>query len=89
MGRDHPSADLLARFLLGTTGPRENRAIVRHLLTQCPTCASHLRRLMPKPAVGAYDQALNRFTAETRRWAGRAEKRSLCSPRQPNLLSQL
>jgi len=86
---EHLPDEMLVRFLRGVTTPHQNRAIVRHLLTQCPTCASHLRRLMPKPAAGAYDQALNRFAAETRRWAGGAEKRSLCSPRQPNLLSQL
>lgn len=87
---DHPPDELLARFLRGATTPRESRPIVRHLLTRCPKCAdacsAYLRRT---PAAGAYDQALDRFTAHARLWGGEAEKREPWKARQPNLLSQL
>jgi len=40
---EHPTPDLLLRFLLGETSKSETRAIVRHLLAGCPACASVLR----------------------------------------------
>jgi hypothetical protein len=90
MDLDHPPDDMLARFVMGGTTPHENRPIVRHLLTECPKCAAvcsaYLRRTPPP---GSYDSALDRFTAKARRWSAGTEKRSPCSPRQPNLLSQL
>jgi anti-sigma factor RsiW len=40
---DHPTPDLLLRFLLGETSKSESRAIVRHLVAGCPACAAVLR----------------------------------------------
>jgi hypothetical protein len=87
---EHPPDEMLARFLKGTTTPRENRPIVRHLLTQCPecgaACSAYLRRTPPS---GAYDSALDRFTTKAQRWLGGAEKRKPWKAGHPNLLSQL
>ncbi len=60
---EHPAEDALLRFLVGASSRQENRQIVRHLLSRCPTCAQALRRLRPDPPVdpGAYDQALDRL----------------------------
>lgn len=40
---EHPSSDLLERFLLDRTEPSERRIIVRHLIRGCPTCLSVTR----------------------------------------------
>jgi|GEM_PF-3808352 len=37
--RDHPTERTLRRFVLGTTSPAENRAIVVHLLRRCDRCS--------------------------------------------------
>ncbi|HEX3526989.1 MAG TPA: hypothetical protein VH988_07975 [Thermoanaerobaculia bacterium] len=37
--RVHPPERTLRRFVLGTTSPTENRAIVAHLLRQCGCCS--------------------------------------------------
>jgi hypothetical protein len=90
MDLDHPPDELLARFLRCGTTNEENQLVVRHLLTRCPACAARLQHLEPKPAPAiAYDEALERFVAKARRWRAGTEKRIPCSPRQPNLLSQL
>jgi anti-sigma factor RsiW len=63
---EHPSPDLLLRFLLGTTSRPENRQVVRHLLARCPTCAATLRQLRrepplsPPPSPEGYDPAFDR-----------------------------
>jgi hypothetical protein len=36
---EHPSERTLRRFVLGTTSPAENRAIVTHLLRRCSRCS--------------------------------------------------
>jgi hypothetical protein len=36
---EHPTDKMLRRFVLGTTSPAENRAIVVHLLRQCGLCS--------------------------------------------------
>lgn len=41
--REHPTPDLLLRFLAGDTSRTERRAIVRHLLTGCPECLAVTR----------------------------------------------
>ena len=38
--RVHPSPQELVQFLRGELGEADNRRIVRHLLTGCPTCAA-------------------------------------------------
>jgi hypothetical protein len=40
----HREKDLLTRFLLGEAEPRENRAVVRHLLAGCGLCLQVTRR---------------------------------------------
>ncbi|HYU35522.1 MAG TPA: hypothetical protein VEW48_25490 [Thermoanaerobaculia bacterium] len=66
---EHPTEEVLLRFVLGATGREENGQVVRHLLARCPTCAAALRRnlreppLDPPPDPGAYDEALDRLTA--------------------------
>jgi len=39
---EHPSEKMLRRFVLGTTSPAENRAIVVHLLRRCGRCSEVL-----------------------------------------------
>jgi hypothetical protein len=70
--RGHPTDEDLLRFLLGATSRQENRQIVRHLLTRCPSCAATLQTMKPEPPVdpGAYDEALERFAARLREMAG-------------------
>lgn len=43
--KSHPTSEQLERFVLGTTGAEENRAIVRHLLGGCPECRKVTRAL--------------------------------------------
>lgn len=42
---EHPTSDLLERFLLDRTEPPERRVIVRHLIRGCPTCLAVTRGL--------------------------------------------
>jgi len=37
--KDHPTERMLRRFVVGTTSPAENRAIVLHLLRGCTCCS--------------------------------------------------
>ncbi len=69
---EHPAADVLLRFFLGTASRQENRQIVRHLLSRCPACAAALKEMKPEPPgdPGAYDEALDRFAARLRELAG-------------------
>jgi len=66
---EHPGDDVLLRFLLGATSRLENRQVVRHLLTQCPSCAAALRKMRKEPPLApplspdAYDAALDRVAA--------------------------
>ena len=39
MEREHPTEKMLRRFVVGTTSPAENRAIVAHLLRRCGRCS--------------------------------------------------
>lgn len=41
----HRERELLRRFLLGKADARENRAVVRHLLSGCGTCLQETRHL--------------------------------------------
>ena len=43
--KSHPTSNQLERFVLGRTGPEENRAIVLHLLGRCPECQKVTRAL--------------------------------------------
>jgi len=59
---DHPTDRTLRRFVLGTTSPAENRAIVVHLLRRCSRCSRVLGKLLPEPeavlqASGKVEQA--------------------------------
>jgi len=47
---DHPPRDVLLRFALDTANRQENRLVVRHLLTRCPSCAAVVRELVLKPS---------------------------------------
>jgi hypothetical protein len=53
---DHPAKRTLRRFVLGTTSPAENRAIVTHLLRRCSRCSQVLRKLLAEPA-GVFRQS--------------------------------
>lgn len=46
MKDDHPSPDLLKRFVCSTLDPVENRRVVRHLIRGCPTCQEVTRGLL-------------------------------------------
>jgi hypothetical protein len=46
---NHPSQQTLRQFVLGTTSPAENRAIVVHLLRSCSRCSRVLGKLLPEP----------------------------------------
>ena len=67
---EHPTEDVLLRFILGGTSRQENRQVVRHLLSRCPHCAAALRTLSRQPPLGpppdptAYQEALDRFAAK-------------------------
>jgi len=47
---DHPSARTLRRFIVGTTSPPENRAIVAHLLRRCARCSRAITETYGEPA---------------------------------------
>ena len=69
---EHPTEDILLRFILCVATRQENQWVVRHLLTSCSSCAATLRKLRKEPpqdpplAPDAYDQALDRLTARVR-----------------------
>ena len=58
-------AEILERFAAGTASRSECRAVVRHLLARCGTCAGRLRSMTARPSIdeGAYDGALARLNA--------------------------
>jgi hypothetical protein len=60
---DHPSEDILQRFVSGTASREESRTVVKHLVRGCPACARKLRDLMEPKAVPrtAYEDPLDRF----------------------------
>ena len=60
---DHPSEDILQRFVSGTASREESRAVVKHLVKGCPACARKIRDLMEPRAVpgSAYEEPLDRF----------------------------
>ena len=60
---DHPSEDILRRFVSGTASREESRTVVKHLVKGCPACARKIRDLIePKAVPGpAYEGPLNRF----------------------------
>lgn len=47
----HPAPARLGSFLRGELSREENRALVRHLLTDCPDCAAVLRSLLGHAAL--------------------------------------
>lgn len=62
----HPAEDVLRRFSDGTASRSENREVVRHLLSRCPTCAAAVRSLFRAEDPldpSAYDPALSRLVA--------------------------
>ena len=60
---DHPSEDILRRFVTGTASREESRTVVKHLVKGCPACARKIRDLMEPKAVPdfAYEEPLARF----------------------------
>ena len=60
---DHPSEDILQRFVSGTASREESRMVVKHLVKGCPACARKIRDLMePKAVPGSfYEDPLDRF----------------------------
>lgn len=42
---NHPTQEELQRFMTGELASPETRAVVRHLLSGCPTCTRETRRL--------------------------------------------
>jgi anti-sigma factor RsiW len=66
---EHPSQEVLLRFILGAASRQESRQVVRHLLARCPACAAAFREirreppLAPPPRPEAYDQAFTRAAA--------------------------
>ena len=60
---DHPSEDILQRFVSGTASREESRAVVKHLVKGCPACARKIRDLMEPKAVpgSSYEDPLARF----------------------------
>ena len=60
---DHPSEDILRRFVTGTASREESRTVVKHLVKGCPACARKIRELMEPKAVpgSAYEDSLTRF----------------------------
>lgn len=76
---EHPSEEVLLRFLLGAASRPENRAVVRHLLARCPACAAtlqHLRHeppLNPPPSPDAYLPAFHHVAAFVLRLTHKAD----------------
>jgi hypothetical protein len=60
---DHPSEDILQRFVSGTASREESRIVVKHLVKGCPECARKIRALMEPKAVSRsdYEDPLDRF----------------------------
>jgi hypothetical protein len=60
---DHPSEDILRRFVSGIASREESRMVVKHLVKGCPACARKIRDLMEPKAVpgSSYEDSLNRF----------------------------
>ena len=60
---EHPSEDILQRFVSGTASREESRIVVKHLVKGCPACARKIRDLMePKAVPGpSYEDPLARF----------------------------
>lgn len=79
---EHPADDVLLRFILGATDRQENRQVVRHLLSRCPSCAAKLRRMWKEPPLDpplgpdAYDAALDR----TARWLRELIEKAAATP---------
>jgi hypothetical protein len=46
----HPTQRTLRRFVLGTTSPVENQAIVIHLLRRCDRCSQVVAEAFREPA---------------------------------------
>jgi hypothetical protein len=89
---EHPSADLLARFLGCRATATENRQVVRHLLTRCPECAAQLQQLKLTPRRfpdQAYDEAYDRFMVKAQRLSAVAEASRPWQGGPLNLLSRL
>jgi len=63
---EHPSEEILKRFVAGAASSQESRAVVAHLLKGCAPCATKIRRLMEPDSVagGSYEKALDRFDQE-------------------------
>lgn len=70
---EHPTPDVLLRFLLGAASRPESRQVVRHLLARCSSCAAALRELRSEPPLGpppgpeVYDPAFDRAAAFLRK----------------------
>lgn len=61
------SESTLKRFASGSATPEENRAVVRHFLRGCVSCAERLRESeCAEIPAGAYDAGLDRFEAGLR-----------------------
>ena len=60
---EHPSEEMLKRFVAGTGSRDESRSVVAHLLKGCTCCVRKIRALMQPAAVRreGYDSALERF----------------------------
>lgn len=69
---EHPTEDVLLRFTLCAASRQENRQVVRHLLSRCPSCAETVRKLREEPppdppiSPDAYNPALDRLIARER-----------------------
>src|SRR4051794_1210028 len=50
---EHLTERLTTQFLFGRATRDEVRAVVRHLLTQCPRCATLARRILVRPPIGS------------------------------------
>ena len=63
---EHPSEEILKRFVAGTSSRDESRSVVAHLLKGCAPCARKIRILMEPAKVrrSGYDSALERFDQE-------------------------
>jgi len=65
---EHFSEDLLSRFFEGMTDRKENRQVVRHLLTQCSLCSATLNRIIRTSSSGAaFEPALDRCEERLRK----------------------
>lgn len=79
---DHPTDNVLLRFLLGEPSRQESRQVVRHLLSRCPDCAAALKTLSQQPPLGPppspidYQEALDRFAARLREAEGAGRSRN-------------